>query len=393
MGELSRRFPDDLDAATLYAESAMNLHPWDLWSHDGKPRDGTQEILAVLESVLRRNPDHVGANHYYIHAIEASPTPERGLEAARRLGSLAPKAGHLVHMPAHIFHRVGDYAAAAEINEKAIAVDRDYLHKHKVHGIYPMMYYSHNLHFLAVAHAMQGRFTSAKKAADQLTAHVGPHVKDMPMLEGFLPTATLISVRFRRWDDILKLPEPDKKQAINRCIWHFARDVAHASRKEIEAAEKEMQAFRELQARIPEEAMFGPRNAARKVLLIPEQLLAAQIVLAKDPKQVKIGIDDHLKSAVVGEDALNYMEPSDWYLHVRETMGGALLRSGDPAQAEKVFRADLERNRRNGRSLFGLMQSLQAQGKIYAAQMVQQEFEAAWRNAEAEYRQLRVEDL
>src|SRR4029077_15314806 len=165
--------------------------PWDLWSHDGKPREGTLEILAVLESVLRRNPDHIGANHYYIHAIEASPTPERGLEAARRLGTLAPKAGHLVHMPAHIFHRVGDYAAAAEANEKAAAVDREYIHKHKVHGIYPMMYYSHNLHFLAVAHAMQGRFADAKRAADNLAAHAGANLEENPPIRSFVWTPSL----------------------------------------------------------------------------------------------------------------------------------------------------------------------------------------------------------
>jgi len=391
MGALSKRYPDDLDAATLYAESAMNLRPWELWSLDGKPREGTEELVAVLESVLRRNPDHIGANHYYIHAVEASRMPERGLEAARRLGTLAPGAGHLVHMPAHIYHRVGDYAAAAEANEKAAAVDREYIHKHKVHGIYPMMYYSHNLHFLAVANAMQGRHTEAKKAAEQLTAHVGPHVKDMPMLEGFMPTPTLIAVRFRRWDDIMKLPEPDKGQAIHRGIWHFARGLALANRADDVAARKELLSFNELLGTLPKEAMPGERNAARTVFVIPQKILGAQIDLARDPKDnAPLAF---LKAAIAAEDALNYMEPADWYLHVRETLGGVLLRAGQAAEAEKVFRADLERNRRNGRSLFGLMKSLEAQGKMYEAQMVRQQFEAAWRNADAEFKKLRVEDL
>jgi tetratricopeptide (TPR) repeat protein len=370
----------------------MNLRPRDLWSADGKPREGTEEIVAVLESVLRRNPDHIGANHYYIHAVEASNTPERALDSARRLGKLAPQAGHLVHMPAHIFHRVGDYASAAEVNEKAAAVDRDYILKHKVQGIYAMMYYSHNLHFLAVANGLRGRYDDAKKAADQLAAHVGPFVKAVPMLEGFMPTPTLIAIRFRRWEDILKLPEPAKEQSINCMTWHFARGLAQANQKNLGDADKEWQAFRDLQKMVPEGAMYGPRNSARAVLGIAEKMLVAQITLAADPGRAKMAID-YLREATAGEDALNYHEPSDWYLHVRESLGGALLRSGNAAEAEKVFRADLERNRRNGRSLFGLMKSLEAQGKAYEAQMVRQQFEAAWRNADAEGKKLRVEDL
>jgi tetratricopeptide (TPR) repeat protein len=391
MGVLSKRYPDDLDAATLYAESAMNLRPWDLWSLEGKPREGTEEIVSVLESVLRRNPDHIGANHYYIHAIEASLTPERGLEAARRLGGLAPGAGHLVHMPAHIYHRVGDYAAAAESNEKAAAADLFYILAHKVRGIYPMMYYSHNLHFLAVAHAMQGRHADAKKAAEQLSAHVGPHVKDMPMLEGFMPTPILIDIRFRRWDDIVTRPEPDSNQKFHRCIWHFGRGLAFAHRKQDAEAKKELQALNEIVPTLPMEAAIGERNAARTVLAIPQKVLAAQIDLARDPKDKNpLGL---LKQVIDAEDALNYIEPADWYLHVRETLGGALLRAGQADEAEKVFRADLERNRRNGRSLFGLMKSLEAQGKMYEAQAIRQQFETAWRNADAEGKKLRVEDL
>jgi len=391
MGQLRTRYPDDLDAATLYAESAMNLRPWDLWSQEGKPHAGTEEIVAVLESVLRRNPDHIGANHYYIHAVEASLTPERGLESARRLGGLAPGAGHLVHMPSHIYMRVGDYAAAAAANEKAAAVDREYITKHKVHGIYPMMYYSHNLHFLAVANAMQGRFTDAKKAADQLAAHVGPHVKDMPMLEGFLPTPTLVSVRFRRWDEILKLPEPAKEQTIHRAIWFFARGMAHAAKENTAAARKDWLALNDTIAALPKDTMYGERNSAQAVLVIPQKMLAAHIDLARNPKDAS-GLRS-LREAVAAEDALQYMEPADWYLHTRETLGGALLRSGNAVEAEKVFRADLERNRRNGRSLFGLMKSLEAQGNAYAARQVQQQFEAAWRNSDAAGKKLRVEDL
>lgn len=392
MGVLSKRYPDDLDAATLYAESAMNLRPWDLWTQDGKPHEGTEEIVAVLESVLRRNPDHIGANHYYIHAVEASLTPERGLEAARRLGTLAPEAGHLVHMPAHIYLRVGDYAAAARANEKAAAVDLAYILTYKVRGIYPMMYYSHNLHFLAVAHGMQGRYDDAKKAADDLTAHVGPHLKEMPMLEGFALTPLLVAIRFRQWDGVLKAPEPAKEQSIHRTIWHFGRGLAYAHRKNAAAAEKELAAFRALQQSLPKDAPYGERNSAASVLVIPEKMLAAQIALAQKPGDVSVAVE-LLQEAVRAEDGLNYIEPADWYLHVRETLGGVLLRAGKAKEAEKVFRADLERNRRNGRSLFGLMHSLEKQGNDHAARQIRQQFEAAWRNADATGKKLRVDDL
>jgi tetratricopeptide (TPR) repeat protein len=379
MGELSKKYPDDLDAATLYAESMMNLRPWELWSAGGKPAEDTLEIIAVLESVLRRNPIHTGANHYYIHAIEASPTPERGLAAAHRLDTLAPAAGHLVHMPAHIYSRVGDYDAAAKANERAAAVDRAYIEKFKVGGVYPMMYYSHNLHFLAVAHHMQGRYQDAKQAADQLAAHVGPHVKDMAMLEFFLPTPTLVQVRFQRWDEILALPPPDAKQPIVKSIWHFARGTAFLAKRQRDPAAKELEALRTTLAGIPEDAPHGDRNKARKVLVIPEQLLAGRLAIIDGRAAEGIKL---LEKAVQAEDSLNYIEPADWHLPVRETLGAMHLLHGDAAAAERVFRADLARNRRNARSLLGLAESLQVQGKFYAAQQVRQQFDQAWKNAQ-----------
>lgn len=387
MGELSRKYPDDLDAATLYAESMMNLRPWELWSADGKPAEGTDEIIAVLESVLRRNPDHIGANHYYIHAVEASPTPERALAAADRLGNLAPGAGHLVHMPSHIYIRLGDYAAAAKANAKAVAVDREYIHKHKVHGVYAMMYYSHNMHFLAVAHAMQGRYKDARKAADELVAHIGPQVKHMPTMESFLPTPILIDVRFSRWKEVLAAPAPDAKLVGTKTIWHFARGLALLSGSKLEDANCELEAGRELLKTIPEDATFGDRNKARQVLSIPEGILAARLAVARKETDAAVAL---LHKAIAAEDSLAYMEPADWYLPVRETLGGVLLLAGKAAEAEKVFREDLERNRRNGRSLLGLRESLKRQGKTYAADMVDQQFRAAWRNAEVA---LRIEDL
>jgi tetratricopeptide (TPR) repeat protein len=388
MGELAKRYPDDLDAATLFAESAMDLRPWELWTPDGKPAEGTAEILKVLEGVLRRNPNHMGACHYYIHAIEASPYPERGLGVADRLGGLAPGAGHLVHMPSHIYIRVGDFAAAARANEKAVAADQAYLEKSKAQGIYRMMYYSHNLHFLAVANAMQGRYTAGKKAADQLAAHVSPHAKDMPMLEFFLPTPILIQVRFHRWADILASPAPAADLRITRALWHFARGLALVAQDKTAAAQAELDALRKIQQAMPEDLTYGNRNLAKKVLAIPTSMLNGQIDMArKDTKSAIV----NLKEAIAINDSLNYIEPADWHIPPREVLGALYLRTGKPAEAEKVFRADLEKNPRNPRSLFGLMESLKAQGNLTAARFVQQEFQEAWRNAEA--RELRLQDL
>lgn len=386
MGELVKRFPDDLDAATLYAESAMNLRPWQLWTKDGKPAEGTEEIVAVLESVLRRDPNHIGAIHYYIHAIEASTNPEKALAYSPKLPSLVPAAGHLVHMPAHIYMRTGDYVAAAQSNKEAARADEAYIKASGARGVYPLMYYNHNVHFLAIAHSMAGRFADALAAARQLEANVGPHVKEMPMLEGFMPTSTLVLVRFRRWEDILKLPQPGPGMAASSAVWHFARGMASAATGKVENAENELKALRAAQKEIPAEASFG-LNKASNIMKIAEDVLGARIALVKRDHKSAIEL---LKRAVEAEDALAYDEPPGWFLPVRETLGGVLYLSGDYAEAEKVFRADLAKNPRSGRSLFGLRESLKALGKKYAAQMVQREFESAWKSADT---QLKMEDL
>ncbi|MBI3853914.1 MAG: hypothetical protein HY298_27120 [Verrucomicrobia bacterium] len=383
MGEVSKRYPDDLDAATLYAESAMDLRPWQLWSADGKPAEGTEEIVAVLESVLRREPDHLGANHYYIHAVEASPHPERALPCAQRLESLAPAAGHLVHMPAHIYMRVGDYAAAARRNEFAATADQEYIQTCGVQGVYPMLYYSHNLHFLAIAHGLQGRFADAKRAADKLAAHVGPHVKEIPLLEGFMPTPTLILVMFGRWNDILRSPEPAPEMKTTTALWHFARGMAAVSTGKLEQAQKEHQALVAAKSAIPPEAMYGPLNRVSDILKIADGLLGAKIAVPHRDTQSAIAL---LEQAAQVEDSLNYTEPPDWYIYSREALGSVLLANRDYIKAEKVFRDDLERNPRKGRALFGLYQSLKAQGKNDAAQSVRTEFETAWKNADTTLR-------
>jgi tetratricopeptide (TPR) repeat protein len=386
MNEVVRRYPDDLDAATLYAESAMDLRPWQLWTADGKPAEGTEEIITVLESVLRRNPDHPGAIHYYIHAVEASPHPERALAYAPKLKVLMPAAGHIVHMPSHIYMRTGDYAAAARSNEEAAEADRAYIKSDGVRGIYPVMYYSHNLHFLAIAYSMDGKFAEARRSAEQLEANVGPHLKEMPMLEGFMITSPLVLVRFNRWDDVLKMPEPAQAMTGTRAVWRWARAVAYAASGKMEQALTEQKAFLEARKAVPADAAWG-LNSAQSILQIAEKVLDAKIALARRDRKSAI---EFLEDAVRMQDAQAYDEPPAWFLSSRETLGAVLLASGLNEDAEKVFRLNLEKNPRSGRSLFGLMESLKAQGKRYAAQMVQREFETAWKNADT---QLKLEEL
>jgi tetratricopeptide (TPR) repeat protein len=377
MADLVRRYPDDLDAATLYAESAMNLRPWKFWTADGKPAEGTEEIVATLESVLRRDPNHFGAIHYYIHAVEASSNPERALAYAPRLPSLIPAAGHLVHMPAHIYARTGDYEAAALSNKDAARVDEGYM---KVEGsgrLYPAMYYSHNLHFLAIAESMSGRFGGAMSAARQLEAHVGPHLKAMPMLEGFMTVSPLLLVRFNRWDDIEKLPAPDKSLLGTTAVWHFARGIAFNARGRTKDATAELDALIATQKLVPADATFS-LNRASHVLQIAQKVLQARLAERSDRKQAI----EHLRSAVELEDAMAYDEPQAWFLPVREMLGAALMRDGNYAGAEQVFRSDLEKNRRNGRSLYGLTEALKAQQRSHDAMLVKRQFDAAWKNAD-----------
>jgi pimeloyl-ACP methyl ester carboxylesterase len=386
MSEVVKNYPDDPDAATLYAESMMNLRPWQLWKSDGKPAEGTEEIISVLESVLRRTPNHTGANHYYIHAVEASPNPERALPSASRLERLAPAAGHLVHMPSHIYVRTGDYVAAAQSNAEAIVADRAYLEKTGVRGVYPMMYYNHNIHFLASAHGMNGRYADAIKAARELEANVGPHLKAMPMLEFFMPYTTVTLVRFRRWDEMLKQPAPAPELNITTAFWHYGRGMAYAGTNQIDKAEAELKALRERASAVAADAPFG-NSTARGVLAVAENMLAGKISLARNDKRSAI---EQLRRSVEAEDALSYNEPADWDLPAREQLGGALLATGDNTEAEKVFRAELQKHPRNGRALFGLLESLKRQGKKTSAQMVQREFDRAWEKADTK---LSVEDL
>jgi tetratricopeptide (TPR) repeat protein len=385
MGGLSKKYPDDLDAATLYAESMMDLRPWKLWSPEGKPAEGTEEIVAVLESVLRRNPNHPGAIHYYIHAVEASLHPERALAYAPKLPQLMPMAGHLVHMPAHIYERVGDYPAAARSNAEAAAADEAFFHATGRQGLYSM-YYAHNLDFLAVAHSMQGRYRDALDASKKLVDFTRPMVEGMPMVEPFLAKSILIWERFHQWDEIMKQPEPDVSLRSTRAVWFFARGMAFAWRGEVVKAEAERQKFLEAAKLVPADAMSS-LNPTSKVLLIAQYALDARIAEAKHDYQK--ALDSYFKG-IKEEDSLAYDEPPQWFHPLRESMGGFLLRIGNHVDAGGLFHADLERNKLSGRSLFGLMESLKAQKKNTAAAAARREFETAWKNADTK---LSIADL
>lgn len=383
MREVARKYPDDLDASVFFAESLMNLHPWDLWKADGTPQENTLEIVSVLESVMRRDPNHMGAVHYYIHAVEASPNPDRALAGANRLGSLAPAAGHLVHMPAHVYIRTGYYHDSIQTNQKAAAADRAFIQATGAQGIYPMMYYSHNLHFIAVSAGMTGQYQKAWEAARQLAENVRPHLKEMPSAEAFVAVPIAVQVRFQRWSDILQMPQPDPSLKILTSFWHFGRGMAFANTGKLDQAEAERGKLAAIQAATPPDLIFSMpfNNKARSILSIANDVLAARIACARKDHATEIRL---LRNAVATEDSLNYNEPPDWPFPVRESLGAALLEAGQPQEAEKVFRVDLEKHPRNPRSLFGLREALRTQGRGYDAEIVHGQFQEAWKQADME---------
>ena len=381
MRNVVRQYPDDLDAAALYAESLMDLNPWQLWSSAGKPAEGTEEIVTVLEGVLRRDPQHIGANHYYIHAVEASKTPDRALQSAKRLDTLVPAAGHLVHMPAHIYMRTGDYLSAVSSNAKAAEVDRAYIAANRPAGMYPAMYYNHNLDFLASAAMMAGQFATAKKAADELVTNVTPALAEMAMLEPFAAKTLFVLLRFARWDDVLRLPDADAKFPLLVTLSHFGRGIAHAARGNLAEAERERGAYGDARKAIKPDSDWG-FNKTKSMLEITDAVLDAWIARARRDDAAAI---DAWRIAVLKEDMLNYNEPADWFYPSRESLGAALLRARRFPQAEQAFRDDLTRNPKNGRSLYGLWQTMLASRKMQETQAVEaaeKQFREAWKHAD-----------
>jgi tetratricopeptide (TPR) repeat protein len=370
---LAQRWPDDLDAQTLYAEALMIPNRWHWYTHDGAPASGQAQAERTLEAILRRWPEHPGANHLYIHAVESSPTPERAIPSSQRLMGITPSEGHMVHMPGHIWLVMGEWELAASVNERAAQVDRQYFAATGVtEGSYPM-YYWHNITFIAYARWMQGRKADALKAEDDLAAAMRPMAQAMPeMLDGFLPFTHFGLLRFGEWDALLKLPQPEPAQKISGAFYHFFRAMAFHGKSDRAAAAREQAAFDDARKQVPADAMWG-QNKAAPVMNLASELLAARA--ANDAVA-------HYRRAVEIQDLLDYDEPPAWYYPVRESLGAALLRAGQAAEAEAVFREGVRRSPRNGRMLFGLMEALRAQGKTTQAGWVQKEFEAAWAKAD-----------
>ncbi len=381
MRQLAKAYPDDLDAATLFAESLMNLVPWNYWTPEGKPKPETEEVLAALESVLQRNPNHPGANHYYIHTVEASPNPERGLAAAHRLGELVPGAGHMVHMPSHIYLRVGDYHAASRANERAILVDEAYLAKHKVGGLYAMMYYPHNIHFLWYSASMEGRCRDALEAARKLgnlLAKADGH--EMIVMIGWMRSAPMHALlRFGKWEEVLAIPEPPCESVLETAQWHYARGMAFLRTGRREQAEKELAALRKIAEDKETDKLELKDVPGASIVRIAHAVLAAETAGAKGDIEALVR---GLREAVQKEDALPYMEPPFWYAPLRQSLGAILLQRGTFADAEAVYRHDLKKWPHNGWSLFGLMQCLRLQGRSAEAAEVERRFQEAWKFAD-----------
>ncbi|QSQ27654.1 hypothetical protein JY651_23300 [Pyxidicoccus parkwayensis] len=377
MRDVARRFPEDLDVQVLFAESLMDLNPWKLWTLDGKPAPGTEEIVSRLESVLAREPNHPGANHYYIHAVEASGHPERALPSARRLPGLMPGAGHVVHMPAHIYQRVGMYAEASEANRRAVAADEAYLRQVKPIGYYPM-YLAHNWGFLAFSASMEGRGEESVRAARASASVLPPEMLGMmPGMDFFVSEPLLAMVRFGRYDELLAEPRPDAKYPVHLGLWLHAHGLALAAKGRFDEARADHDELVKLAAGAPADLPAG-NNTARDVLNVAALVLEASLA----ERQRHSDALERWDAAVKAADTLAYSEPSDWFYPVRHYQGAALLDAKRWKEAEAVYREDLRRNPGNGWALFGLAQALEGQGRSAEAAQVRQQFEKAWAHAD-----------
>lgn len=377
MREVARRFPADDDVQVLFAESLMDVRPWMLWTNDGKPAPDTAELIAALETVLARSERHPGANHYYIHAIEPSPEPGRALPSAERLGALMPGAGHVVHMPAHIFQRVGRYADAAAANRAAIEADRRYMARVEPPGYYPM-YLAHNEGFLAWSASMMGRRAEGTEAARASAKAMPPAMLSMmPGMDFFASAPQFTLVRFGRWREALDEPPPPAAFPVLTALWRHSRGVAFASLGQLPAARRELAEVRRIQSTLPADTKAG-NNPAQRVLELAARTVEARIA----ERERRPGAIERWQAAVALEDQLNYAEPADWFYPLRHFLGAALLDAKRPAEAEAVYLADLAEHPENGWALFGLWKAQMAQRKHDAAATTKKRFDAAWAQAD-----------
>ncbi len=376
-------FPDDADVGTLYAESIMDLHPWQLWDQAGKPEPWTPEILSVLERVLATRPDHPGANHLYIHAIEASRTPEKGLSSARRLGAgLVPGAGHLVHMPSHIYIRTGNYHEGSIVNRRAVQVDSSYITACRAQGAYPLIYHPHNYHFLAATATLEGNSAWAIDAAKRAARHADNDLITVPqlgLLQHFYSIPDFVLVKFGHWDAILSALDVRRGLVYPQLIRHYARGMAYLGKADIGAARKELAALQGLLPHPFIDSMIIGVNPARSVATIAERVLAGEIEAGAGHPEAAIAA---LREAVEMEDALSYMEPPDWFFSVRHHLGAVLVDAGRHHEAIGVYEQDLQTFPKNGWALHGLQAAYRALGDGAQVSSVSARAEEAWATAD-----------
>jgi tetratricopeptide (TPR) repeat protein len=373
MEQLAKTYPDDLDAATLYAESLMDLRPWNYWKPDGTPYPGTKEIVRQLERVISRNPNHPGACHYYIHAVEAV-NPKAAVPCAERLARLMPGEGHMVHMPAHIYIRVGRWNDAVLANQHAIHNDEAFIEGQHPMGVYPLAYYPHNIHFLAFASTMAGRSAQALQASNTLTSKVNlDAARQVGLLQEMLPYHVLTLTTFGKWDEVLAEPLPPADIRFSYAMANYARGVAYAAKGQWAEAQAALDTVTAINAATPEGA------DGKTALSIAVQSLSGEIATRRGDFDAGT---TYFREAAKIEDAGLYFEPPKWYYPIRHSLGAALLKAGQHAEAEKVYREDLRRFPENGWSLFGLAQALRAQGKNTEAAAAEARFHQAWANTD-----------
>jgi tetratricopeptide (TPR) repeat protein len=376
------QFPEDVDVAVLTAESLMNLYPWSYWTAEAEPREHTAELVGLLEWAMEQEPTHLGANHYYIHAMEEH-FPEKAEPAADRLAPLAPDSGHLVHMPGHIYYRVGRYEDAARVNVNAIASDEAYFARCRPGDFYRAAYYPHNIHFLWAAASTGGQSVSALSTARSLASKVEDFHAQLPLVEEFLAVPILTLVRFGKWEAVLAEPAPPEGRVYQVAMWHYARGMAFARTGRPDEAAHDLAA---LQLAIADPAaaelrLAGDTATAQSLLSIADAHLRGELAAARGETDAAVTA---LEDAVAKQTALTYMEPPPFYFPVRQALGAVLLDAERGAEAEKVYREDLDEWPKNGWSLYGLSQSLAAQKKSDEATWTQQGFERAWASADVE---------
>lgn len=386
MKKVYEQYSSNPDIGALYAESLMDLHPWDLYEkHTKKPKAWTPELIAVLEHLIQTHPMHPGAHHFYIHALESSATPEKALPSARLLDTLVPGAGHLVHMPSHIYISTGDYHLGTLANLRAVEVDSLYTTACHAQGVYPLTYYPHNWHFLAATAALEGNSQLAWKAAEKVQEHTATDIMNQPgwgTLQHYYIIPYYIAVKFAMWDTIFSIPQPEKDLLYPQAIWHYARGMAYLGTNDLPNAQKELETLKILAADTSlEEITVLGINTTADLVQIAEKVLAGEIAAKRGQFDTSVSL---LKKAVQTEDNLNYNEPPDWFFSVRHHLGAVLLKAGKYKEAEKVYREDLQIWKKNGWALIGLYNALVLQKKDVQAQSVKSDFDKAWQYADVQ---------